>query len=152
MESVGLEHQSIIRFLIKERNGQKLCEQCLDMYGDAAAFEYQLKYWSKQFHWVKNSLKMPPPLPKNVSRNVQKVQDLATHMKVFTFAKECSVLEPSVLVILRDGLSMSEIRSHCFHRMPTPEVMQVSIFGGELWTYEIDPETFLSRIIRGDIV
>jgi hypothetical protein len=34
--------------------------------------------------------------------------------------------------------------------MPTPEALQISIFG-ELWTYEIDPETFLSKIFRCDV-
>jgi hypothetical protein len=44
----------------------------LDLYGDAASFEYQLKYWSKQFQWGRES-----PPRKKVGRNAQKVEDLA---------------------------------------------------------------------------
>jgi hypothetical protein len=93
MESVGLEHHSIVRFITEERNGPKTCWICMVM---LHLLNTNWNIGLSSFSGVEN----PPP----ARRSVEMRRKLKT------------------LPCL-----------HCFYRMPTPEVVQVSVFGGEHW-------------------
>lgn len=56
-----LEHRYNITFLDKEGNGPKVIrERMLAVYGVAEPSEYEMKYWSKQLKWGRESIEDEP--------------------------------------------------------------------------------------------
>jgi hypothetical protein len=85
----------------------------LSVCGDAASSKYQVKYWLNHFKWGRESIEDDccPGRPVEVTtlEMCQKIEDLVMqdrYLKVSIVTQECSVLEPSVLIILYDHLGM----------------------------------------------
>lgn len=160
MDLQKLEHRSVIKFLTKQGKGPKeIREEMLTVYGDATPSEFQVKYWSKQFKWGRDSIADDPrpgrPLEATTPEMCRKIEDLVLkdrRVKVSTIAREFNISEPSVLTVLHDHLGMSKVSSRWVPRMLTPvqKHCRVQFSKENLELYETDPDNFLSRIVTGD--
>jgi len=61
MDLLKLEQRLVIKFLTKEGNGPKtICNQMSVVYGEHMLSYYQVKDWSKQFKWGRDSVEDNP--------------------------------------------------------------------------------------------
>ena len=56
---LDLEQRSVVKFLTKEgKKPKEILEHMVVVYGVSAPSYYEVKFWSKQFKWGRESIKM----------------------------------------------------------------------------------------------
>ena len=79
-EQEELELRSVIKFLIKEgKKPKEIRERMNAVYGDVSPSSYQVKFWSKQFKWGRESIeddaRASRPVEASSKEMCQKVED-----------------------------------------------------------------------------
>jgi len=131
------------------------------VYGEHPPSYYQVKFWSKQFKWDRNSIEDDPragrPSDASTDEMYQAVEDFVmadrrVTVQVFTTAYEMCISEGSVINMLHVKLGMSNVSSRCVPRMLSllQKLSRVEICRENLSLVEEDWENFCSRIVTGD--
>ena len=96
------------------------------VYGEHSTLYYQVKFWSKQLKWSRNSIEDDRrggrPSDASTDEVYQAVEDIImadrrVTLKVFTTAYEMCISEGSVINILHVKLGMSNVSNRCVPRM-----------------------------------
>lgn len=159
MSDLKLEHRSVIKFLTKEGNSPKIIhERMTAVYGENCPSYFQVKFWSKQFKWGRESIRDDPksgrPAEARSEDNIKKVEEMVLQdrrIKVSIIAHTLGICEASVLTILHEDLGMSKLSARWIPRILTPEQKSCrqEICEENLAALASDQDLF-SKIVTGD--
>ena len=118
-----LELRSTIKFLTKEGKKPKdIHERMNAVYGDISPSYYQVKFWSKQFKWGRESIEDDScsggPVVASSKEMCQRMEDMILQdrrIKVSVIAHEVGISAGTVSSIIHSVLMMSKVSSR---RMP----------------------------------
>ena len=98
------------------------------VYGDVSHSYYQVKFWSKQFKWgresIEDNLRSGRPVELSSKKMCQKVEDMILQdrrVKVSVIAYELGISAGTVYSIIHSVLMMPKISYRWVPRMLTPE-------------------------------
>ncbi|RZB41555.1 HTH Tnp Tc3 2 domain containing protein, partial [Asbolus verrucosus] len=128
------------------------------VYGEDGPSLYQIKFWSKQFKWCRESVEDDPrpgrPTEATNKAICKKIEDLVLEerrIKISFIASELKISVGSVWNILHNVLGMNKVSARWVPRLLTPEqkLKRHEICQQNLLALEEDPDLF-SRIVTGD--
>jgi hypothetical protein len=119
MDLHKIELRAVITFLTKEGNTpSQIHTRLVNVYNNDSPTLYQVKYWSKQFKWGRESLEDDPrsgrPTESTSQEMCKRVEDLILQdrrIKVAVISKELNISVGSVLEVIHSNLLMSKVSS-----------------------------------------
>ena len=159
MNTSDLELRSVIKFLTKEgKKPKEILERVNAVCDDVLPSYYQVKFWSKQFKWGRESIednsRSGRPVEVSSKEMCQKVEDMILQDRrfVIVIAHELGTSAGTVSVIIHSALMMSKVSSRWVPRMWAPEqkACRQRFSEENLDMLRANSENVFSRIITGD--